>query len=76
MTKEFNKDVKIKLKNSISNPENSYQYLNNPGRVNFDGNLKKISRYKFSKIDNFYQYEPEAIFHKAILYFLTTKEQF
>ena len=31
---------------------------NNDGRINFDGNLKNISRYKFSKIKNFYQYEP------------------
>ena len=73
LTKEFNKDVKIKLNNSISNPENSYQYLNNPGRVNFDGNLKKISRYKFSKIDNFYQYEPEALFHKGNIIFFDNK---
>ena len=27
--------------------------------LNFDGSLKKSSKYKFSKIENFYQFEPD-----------------
>ena len=73
LTKEFNTNLKIKvdgktnLNNKISN------YTNNNGMVNFDGNLKNISRYKFSKIKNFYQYEPEVLFHEESIIFFNNK---
>ena len=73
LTKEFNTNLKIKvdgktnLNNKISN------YTNNNGRANFDGNLKNISRYKFSKIKNFYQYEPEVLFHEESIIFFNNK---
>ena len=73
MKNEFNKDIKIKLTDNIINKENYYQNTNNLGRVEFDGDLNKISRYKFSKIDNFYSYEPEVIFHKDNVIFFDNK---
>ena len=62
LKKEFNKNLKIKIKsNSTSNYKNNIN-SNNSGLINFSGELKFSSRYKFSKIKNFYQYEPELIF--------------
>ena len=65
---EFNPNLKVSIKGNFSNTTSSY--TNNTGRVKFSGNLKNLSRYKFSKIKNFYQYEPEIIFHKEKSYLL------
>ncbi len=71
--KEFNKNLKIKINsNSASNYKNNIN-LNNSGLVNFSGELKRTSRYKFSKIKNFYQYEPELIFDESNLIFFENK---
>ena len=40
---------------------------------NYDGNLETISRYKFSKIDNFNKFEPEIIFDKENIIFFNNK---
>ena len=73
LKKEFNKNLKIKIKNnSASNYKNNIN-LNNSGLVNFSGELKRTSRYKFSKIKNFYQYEPELIFDESNLIFFENK---
>ena len=62
--KEFNSNIKLKLEKIFN--DNSYEslLLNNPGRSNFDSELKKISKYKFSKIDQFDQYQPELLITK------------
>ena len=71
--KEFNKNLKIKVEGNF-NTNRQIDYLtNNSGRVNFDGKLKTLSRYKFSKIKNFYQYEPEIVFHNNNLIFFDNK---
>ena len=73
LKKEFNKNLKIKIKgNSIDNYKNNI-YSNNSGLINFSGELKHSSRYKFSKIKNFYQYEPELIFDGSNLIFFENK---
>ena len=73
LKKEFNKNLKIKINsNSASNYKNNIN-LNNSGLVNFSGELKRTSRYKFSKIKNFYQYEPELIFDESNLIFFENK---
>ena len=65
INKEFNPNIKIKLTSKSKN--NSLDnLLNNTGRLNFNGNLKKSSRYNFSKIDYFSQYQPEITFFKSI----------
>ena len=62
LKKEFNSNLKIKLTSKINKNTSINNYLNNNGRVDIDGSLKKSSRYKFSKIDNFNQYQPELSF--------------
>ena len=73
LKKEFNTNLKIKINsNSASNYKNNIN-SNNSGLVNFSGELKRSSRYKFSKIKNFYQYEPELIFDESNLIFFENK---
>ena len=73
LKKEFNKNLKIKIKsNSTFNYKNNIN-SNNSGLINFSGELKRSSRYKFSKIKNFYQYEPELIFDGSNLIFFENK---
>ena len=73
LKKEFNTNLKIKINsNSASNYKNNIN-SNNSGLLNFSGELKRSSRYKFSKIKNFYQYEPELIFDGSNLIFFENK---
>jgi outer membrane protein assembly factor BamB len=58
LSKKFNSNLKINLKKKLTNNTLARNYYNNDGRLNFDGSLEKSSRYKFSKIKNFYQFEP------------------
>ena len=64
INKQFNPNIKVKLDNVFNINLNESSQLNNYGRINFDSELNKISRYKFSKIKNFHQYEPEILFYK------------
>ena len=61
-SKELNPNVKIQLRSKLSNNSFVDNLDNNNGRVNFDGKLKNVSRFKFSTIDNFDQFEPEIVF--------------
>ena len=61
---EFNTDLKIRLKGDLEKKNSNKNLLNNTGIVKFNGQLKKISKYKFSKIDKFYQYQPELLITK------------
>ena len=72
--KEFNPTLKIRLKSDFINNSFIKNYLNNNGVVQFDGELKKISKYKFSKISLFDQYQPELLFtNKSTLIFFDDK---
>ena len=66
--KEINKELNTNIKlNFTTDPiKNSYlnNYDNNYGKIKFRSDLKKISKYKFSKIDNFYKYEPVISFDR------------
>ena len=67
---EFNPNLSINLNSSIDKNIASNKFFNNDGILKFDGNLKKASRYKFSKIKNFHQFEPIISFHnKDIIFF-------
>tara|TARA_Y100001970_G_scaffold285754_1_gene406316 strand:+ start:1305 stop:2756 length:1452 start_codon:yes stop_codon:yes gene_type:complete len=73
LEKEFNSEIKVNLianfkKNSFIN-----NITNNNGRINYNGTLKNISKFKFSKIDNFNQYEPEIAFHMDNVIFFDNK---
>ena len=59
---EFNPSLKINL-NSKSLIKKSINNYDNNGRVNYNGNLKEISKFKFSKIKKFYEYDPEMLFN-------------
>ena len=69
LDKEFNSNLKIKLTSKLVNNSFINNLTNNNGRINYDGELKKISKFKFSKIDNFDYYEPELIFEADNLIF-------
>ena len=73
LDKDFNPNLKIKLNSKFN--KNLFDYLqsNNYGRIDYDGELKKISRYRFSKIDNFHKYEPEISFFKDDIIFFDNK---
>ncbi len=72
INEELNPNFRIKL-DKLSSFSYSNKQLNNEGRFNFDGNLKKISRYSFKKIKNFYEYEPQVSFNKNDLIFFDNK---
>jgi outer membrane protein assembly factor BamB len=73
LKKEFNSGLSLKLTSRPLNNTFINNYLNNNGRLNFDGNLKKSSQYKFSKIDNFSQYQSEITFFNNNLIFFDNK---
>jgi len=72
-TEEFNINVKINLKSNLTNNNFTNNLTNNNGRVNYNGNLKSVSRYKFSSIDNFDQSEPEIVFDNNNVIFFDNK---
>jgi len=72
LNKEFNRDIKIRLDLKSKNINYSKK-LNNTGLVNYNGELKKISRFKYSKIENFSTYEPDLVFDKNNIIFFNDK---
>ena len=58
----FNSKFKIQLKSKPKNKSFLNNNNNNNGRIKYEGDLKKISSFKFSKINNFFQYNPEINF--------------
>ena len=62
LSKELNPNLKINLSANLINNSFINNFDNNNGRVNYNGNLKNISKYKFSKIKDFNQFEPEIVF--------------
>ena len=70
---EFNPKLKISLFTKPINRSFSNNYDNNNGRINYDGKLKSISKYKFSKIERFNQYEPTISFDKDNIIFYDNK---
>ena len=69
INKEFNPNIRVILKPNISEQNSNNQYYNFYGRNNFDSKLQKSSRYRFSKIKNFYQFEPEVSINKKNIIF-------
>ena len=70
---EFNPNLKIRLSGKLINNSFINNFDNNNGRINFNGNLKKTSRFKFSKIDHFDESEPEIIFSENNVIFFDNK---
>ena len=73
LSKELNTNINLNLSKSFSKNNLLKKFTNNDERVNFDGSLKKSLKYKFSKIENFYQFEPEISFNKKNIIFFDDK---
>ncbi len=69
----LNPDLKISLYSKVINNSFLNNFDNNNGRVNFNGDLVNKSKFKFSKIDNFFQYNPEIVFEKDNIIFFDNK---
>ena len=69
---EFNPGVKIKLSSKAIN-KNFVNNFNNNGRINYNGNLKNVSKYRLSKLENFDQYDPSILFNQGNLIFFDNK---
>ena len=46
LDQELNTNLNVNLSSKITDDKISKQFHNNDGRVNFDGTLKKLSKYK------------------------------
>ncbi len=73
LDKELNTNITINLSNNINNDSKTKNYFNNDGKLNYNGALKKSSRFKFSKIKNFYKFEPTVSFNNKNLIFFDNK---
>ncbi len=73
LEKELNANVSINLGNKFNNNSKIRNFFNNDGRLNYNGDLKKSSRYKFSKIKNFHQFEPKISFVDRNVVFFDNK---
>ena len=73
LERELNSNLEIRLTSKIINNSFINNLTNNNGRINYDGELKKISKFKFSKINNFDYHEPEIIFESDNLIFFDSK---
>ncbi len=62
--RELNIDLKIKLRNDFKKNSFINNLGNNNGVVNFDGSIDKIKKFKFTKIDQFDNYQPELLITK------------
>ena len=71
--KELNSNLKISLYSKVIDKSFLNNFDNNNGRIKYDGNLKSISKYKFSKIKNFHQYNPKISFYKNDIIFFDNK---
>ena len=70
---ELNPNIKIIFKEKKPKNNQVIRNYNYFGRKNFDIILEKSSRYKFSKIKKFYQFEPTVSIYKDNLIFFDNK---
>tara|TARA_Y100000816_G_scaffold155880_1_gene111208 strand:+ start:1062 stop:2366 length:1305 start_codon:yes stop_codon:yes gene_type:complete len=73
LKKEFNSNLKVNLNSKTFEKTFINNFQNNNGRLKFNGSLKKSSRYRFSKIKDFYSYQPEISFFKKNVIFFDNK---
>ncbi|MDC1010836.1 PQQ-binding-like beta-propeller repeat protein [Candidatus Pelagibacter sp.] len=70
---EINPQSKISLYSKVVNKSFLNNFDNNNGRIDYRGNLKNISKFKFSKIKNFFQYDPKISFTNNNIIFFDNK---
>ena len=73
LNKEFNANLKLKITSSLSSNSFTNTQNNNKGRLDYNGDLKSISKFKFSKIKNFKFLEPEILASNNNLIFYNNK---
>jgi outer membrane protein assembly factor BamB len=73
LSSEFNPSLKVNLPGKLIEDSFINNHNNNNGQINYNGSLNKTSRFKFSKIDNFDQHEPEIIFNNNNVIFFDNK---
>lgn len=67
---ELNPELEIKLTNQPNENYFENNLDNNNGRVDFNSDLDQISKFKFSKIKDFYKYDPKISFtNNGIIFF-------
>ena len=71
--KELNTNINLNLISNKKKDDTLIELTNNNGQYNFDGLLKKSSKYKFSKIKNFNKLEPNISFNKNNIIFFDNK---
>ena len=74
LEKEFNPSLKINLSAKLIDNSFVNNFDNNNGRVNYNGTLKSISRFKFSKIDNFNQFYVLGILYPPMMHKLVSQK--
>ena len=70
---ELNPTIEINFSSKTTNQKNIGNFNNNAGRIEYQGNLKSISKFKFSKIKNFYQHDPKISFNNNNIIFFDDK---
>jgi len=70
---ERNPSLKISLYTKVINKSFINNFDNNNGRINYNGALKNISKFKYSKISNLHQYDPKISFHENSIIFFDNK---
>ena len=73
LSQELNTNINLNIGKGFTKNNLSKKFTNNDGKVNFDGSLKKSSKYKFSKIENFYQSEAIISFNNDNIIFFNDK---
>ncbi len=73
LKQEFNSNITIQLKSKPLKDSFINNLTNNNGRLDYSGKLEKVSKFKFSSIDNFNQLEPEIIFDDYGIIFFDNK---
>ncbi len=61
LKKEFNPNLKIKIKSNYTKKPFINNLTNNVGYINFESNFDKISKFKFKKIKNFDFINPDLL---------------
>ena len=70
---EFNSDLEIKLPPRFTKNNTINRMSNNTGRTKYNGNLKKIAKFKFSSINDFNETELDLIFYNDVIIFFDKK---
>ena len=73
---ELNPELEIKLTNQPNENFFENNLEKNNGRVDFNSDLDQISKFKFSKIKDFYKYDPKISFTNNGIIFLIKKEPY